>query len=753
MHSLTIGKSRFTYASLVVVLALSFAISCAVSAQEKKITFDDHVKPIFQKRCATCHNGGKKSGGLDLTNFTNLMQGGGSGQSVEQGDSGSSYLYLLVAHEESPAMPPGGNKIPDAEIKMIESWINAGALENSGSVAKIKKKVASGATVNIGVRPESVAYPLRMSLQPHFQPEQSGVVTATAISPWQAVTAVAAAKQVLLYDNRSLAFLGALAIPDGRANILQFSRNGQLLLAAGGRHGLVGKVFLWDVASTELVATVGEETDTILAADISANHGQVALGGPQKMLRVYSTDTSELNYEIKKHTDWVTSISFSPDGVLLASADRNGGVHVWEAQSGNEYLSLAGHGKAVTDLAWRGDANVLASCSDDGTIKLWEMERGRQIKSWSAHGAGVNSSDFNRDGQLVSVGREPIAKLWKQDAKNVRQFKGLGEFGVCCNFCDESKRLVVTDFAGKVRIFDATDSKELGTLPTTPKSLTEQLESSQARLAKLIEESKPLQENLTSIGDRVQTLQEKRTAVISKREQAKQLLNTMQTSLADTGQQLQNNIDSRDRWGHELEASQESLPDVAQAADSATEAAEKLPGDGELKELADKLRLKLDAIDARTLALENQITQSLANDEELKSKLSGTESEIEKGNNSLAGLNANIQSLSGKLEPQVSERDKVAEEVATFAKRIAKWQQRVQFWQAEIEFDSLLKKRMEALQTAKTKADERESELAAAKSALQDAQTKHDAQMSERDRSLENVEKHELELKKLRSRK
>ena len=153
------------------------------------------------------------------------------------------------------------------------------------------------------------------------------------------------------------------------------------------------------------------------------------------------------------------------------------------------------------------------------------------------------------------------------------------------------------------------------------------------------------------------------------------------------------------------------------------------------------------------MALENQITQSLANDEELKSKLSGTESEIEKGNNSLAGLNANIQSLSGKLEPLVSERDKVAEEVATFAKRIAKWQQRVQFWQAEIEFDSLLRKRMEALQTAKTKADERESELAAAKSALHDAQTKHDAQMSERDRSMENVEKHELELKKLRSRK
>jgi WD40 repeat protein len=41
------------------------------------------------------------------------------------------------------------------------------------------------------------------------------------------------------------------------------------------------------------------------------------LGGPGKVLRVYSTTDGALLREIKKHTDWITSVEYSPDGVLF----------------------------------------------------------------------------------------------------------------------------------------------------------------------------------------------------------------------------------------------------------------------------------------------------------------------------------------------------------------------------------------------------------------------------------------------------
>ena len=52
-------------------------------AQEKKkppkITYDEHVLPILKQKCFSCHNPDKASGDLDMTNYTNLMQGSGSG--------------------------------------------------------------------------------------------------------------------------------------------------------------------------------------------------------------------------------------------------------------------------------------------------------------------------------------------------------------------------------------------------------------------------------------------------------------------------------------------------------------------------------------------------------------------------------------------------------------------------------------------------------------------------------------------------
>ena len=103
---------------------------------------------------------------------------------------------------------------------------------------------------------------------------------------------------------------------------------------------------------------------------------------------------------MKKHTDWVTAVEFSPDGVLLATGDRNGGLFVWEAETGREFFDLRGHTAAITDVSWRLDSNVLASASEDGTVRLWEMENGGNIKTIGAHGGGVASVRFAKDGRL-----------------------------------------------------------------------------------------------------------------------------------------------------------------------------------------------------------------------------------------------------------------------------------------------------------------------------------------------------------------
>ena len=218
--------------------------------------------------------------------------------------------------------------------------------------------------------------------------------------------------------------VGVLPFPEGLIYVLKFSRNGDLLLAGGGRGGQSGLAVAWDVKKGTRVFEVGKEYDIVLAADISPDHGQVALGGPSKVVRVYNTADGSLAFEMRKHTEWITAVEFSPDGVLLATGDRNNGLIVWEAQTGREFHDLRGHTAFITDVSWRLDSNVLASSSEDTTVKLWEMENGGNIKNIGAHGGGAISVRFAKDGRLVTAGRDRVVRLWdaeRQQAARLRR--------------------------------------------------------------------------------------------------------------------------------------------------------------------------------------------------------------------------------------------------------------------------------------------------------------------------------------------
>ena len=472
-----------TYHSLIVAsVAVAFlANGSLLPAQEEeeaapKVTFADDVLPIFKARCGSCHNANDKKGGLALDSFANAMEGGSSGTVVEGGDLDASYLWLLVNHESEPKMPPESDKLPDNELAVIRNWITGGLLENSGSTAMIKKKT-NIAKIEISTeRPAEIALPQLYFGEPQVQSTRTNAVTALATSPWASIAAISGHRQVALYNTATLEPLGVLPFPEGQPEIIKFSRNGSLLLVGGGRGGANGLVVLFDVKTGERVGEFGDEYDSVLAADISADHTQVALGGPKKMLRVYSVETGELQYEVKKHTDWITAIEFSPDGVLLASGDRANGLHVWEAFTGRPFHTLNGHGSSVNDVSWRADSNVLASASSDNTIRLWEMTNGTQVRSWNAHG-GAFAVEYIRDGRLVSTGRDLVVRLWNGEGAQVAEFPGLSEIGLEVAFDAETERALGGDWTGMVRIWNVADAAQVGALNTNPPTLAAHIES------------------------------------------------------------------------------------------------------------------------------------------------------------------------------------------------------------------------------------------------------------------------------------
>jgi len=455
------------------------------SIAQEKLTYDDHVKPIFRAKCFSCHNTNKKTSDLDLSTYSSLMQGGASGASIEPGDSENSYLFMLMAHDSEPFMPPNSERVPDEMLETVKKWINAGAPENSSSKVMLPKKPALAMIVDISAdaRPEGPPpVPDVLNLEPAVTTSTSTAVSAIATSPWAKLAAVAGQKQVILYNTETLEPEGILPFPEGQPRVLKFSRDGSLLLAGGGHGASKGLAVVWNVRTGERITTVGDELDEVLAADISSDQTMIALGGPQKIVRVYRIATGELAYEITKHTDWIYALEFSPDSVLLATADRNGGLHIWEAWTGRDYTTLNGHSQAITGLSWRIDSNVLASSSQDRSVRLWEMENGNQLKTWNAHGDGTMSVEFCRDGRLVTCGRDRKTILWDQSGKQLREFEAFGDLALRVSHCDETDRVIAGDWTGEVRVWNAADGARVGNLTSNPPTLAARIETVTAQL-------------------------------------------------------------------------------------------------------------------------------------------------------------------------------------------------------------------------------------------------------------------------------
>src|SRR6478735_5529200 len=88
-----------------------------------KVTFNDHILPIFKNACLNCHNPDKKKAGLDLSTYQGTLTGSDNGKVLESGNPSGSLLVKCIKQIEDPKMPPKGDKLTDAEIALLEKWI------------------------------------------------------------------------------------------------------------------------------------------------------------------------------------------------------------------------------------------------------------------------------------------------------------------------------------------------------------------------------------------------------------------------------------------------------------------------------------------------------------------------------------------------------------------------------------------------------------------------------------------------------
>ena len=97
---------------------------------EEALVYADLVEPIFDSRCASCHNSDQSKGGLVMDSKALLLKGGKDGKLWDTADSELGLLMrrIHLPAEEKKHMPPANKtQLTDAEEKILYYWIKGGS--------------------------------------------------------------------------------------------------------------------------------------------------------------------------------------------------------------------------------------------------------------------------------------------------------------------------------------------------------------------------------------------------------------------------------------------------------------------------------------------------------------------------------------------------------------------------------------------------------------------------------------------------
>jgi RNA polymerase sigma factor (sigma-70 family) len=149
-------------------------------------------------------------------------------------------------------------------------------------------------------------------------------------------------------------------------------------------------------------------------------------------------------------------LAFHPTAPLLAVANVDSSVTLWDTNTGTEQATLRGHSQLLTGLAFSPDGKRLATASFDGTVRLWNLAS-KEVCG-ILPGQNVRWLQFSPNGALVALhsSGESIIRVWNTTTeKEMRRFELVspGAVGEVLSYWPAQETLVTWDRQGPVQLW------------------------------------------------------------------------------------------------------------------------------------------------------------------------------------------------------------------------------------------------------------------------------------------------------------
>ena len=155
----------------------------------------------------------------------------------------------------------------------------------------------------------------------------------------------------------------------------------------------------------------------------------LAVGCRDNSIYLWDVQSREIRHWLRGHVGLPTSLSFSPDGTLLASSAPEicgSSVILWDVKSGDRSKVIIAHKEATCVAFLPGGSQLVSSGSDgripnraiegdftdDVTLKIWDVASGRLLQTLRGHTNSVNAMVPLPKGKLITGGMDCTVRLW-----------------------------------------------------------------------------------------------------------------------------------------------------------------------------------------------------------------------------------------------------------------------------------------------------------------------------------------------------
>lgn len=201
-------------------------------------------------------------------------------------------------------------------------------------------------------------------------------------------------------------------------------------------------------------------TDVVTSVAFSPDSALVASASADGSIRLWSIDGGECIQEIQSDGVWLTSVVFSPDSTLIASGSGDPStVSIWHVSTGDRIQRLYGHSHTITSVAFSPDSTLIISY--DYTVRLWRIGSDECVRELKCHFDWVTAAVFSPNSAFIaSASDDSAVRIWKVDTGEcVKVFEGHTDSVLAIAFSPTSAQLLSAGQDRTVRLWQVSSGE------------------------------------------------------------------------------------------------------------------------------------------------------------------------------------------------------------------------------------------------------------------------------------------------------